>query len=81
MIYGKNIYDLTTTVGFKCLQAEIVWQRNENFGSDATRPRKKIFVLSDEKLFTVEAVTNYQNKRFCGISPEYIPEGTRIHFM
>lgn len=81
MIYGKNIYDLTTTVGFKSLQAEIVWQRNENFGSDATRPRKKIFVLSDEKLFTVEAVTNYQNKRFCGISPEYIPEGTRIHFM
>jgi inhibitor of nuclear factor kappa-B kinase subunit alpha len=40
----------------------------------------KVFIWSDEKIFTVEAVANIQNDRFLATSSDAVPEGARKLF-
>lgn len=44
------------------------------------RAANKIFVWSNEKLFTVEVMVNYQNDRVYNKSPGNIPERAKTYF-
>lgn len=51
----------------------------ENNGEDQSAG-ENVFNLSDEKLFTVEAVTNTQNDRILATWSDAVPQSVRIYF-
>ena len=48
--------------------------------AEMQRAVDNVFIWSDEKIFTVEAVTNTQNDRLYAHNAEDLPEGSRTHF-
>lgn len=60
----KCINDSTTITAFICLRAKTVWKREGNGGGGAS---DKVFVWSDEMIFTLKAVINYPNYRVYAI--------------
>lgn len=54
--------------------------RGKKMLAEMQRAVGHVFVWSDEKIFTVEAVTNTQNDRLYAHNAGELPEGSRTHF-
>lgn len=65
---------------FKCIQVKKRLSRGKTILEEMQRDADKVFVLSDEKFFNLEAVVNYQNDNAYVTSTGNISEGVRTHF-
>lgn len=74
----KTIQDSIITTSLKCLQAKRLG-RGKKMLEEMQLTTEKIYMWSDKKFLSVEAVVNYQNDRVYITSPENILKGVRTH--
>ena len=58
----------------KCLE------RSKKMLDDIQSATGKVFIWSDEKIFTVQSVVNSQNDRIYAADARDVPQGSRLHF-